>query len=125
MSSDTLRIDKWLWQARFAKTRALAADLCRTAVVRVNRVRVTRAHHRLRVGDVLTLAIGDEVRVMRILALGTRRGPAGEARSLYEELPPVPIAQTASEGRLSGLARTERPSYEVKSPGPSSARRTT
>ncbi|MFO1190119.1 MAG: S4 domain-containing protein [Alphaproteobacteria bacterium] len=89
-SGDFLRLDKWLWQARFAKSRGQAADLCRSALLRVNRVRVTHAHHRVRVGDVLTLPVRDEVRVIRICALGKRRGPAAEARCLYEELPPAP-----------------------------------
>ena len=89
MSAGFLRIDKWLWQARFVKTRAEAAALCRGAVLRVNRVRVTHAHHRLRVGDVLTLPLKDEVRVVRIVALGDRRGPASEARRLYQDLTPA------------------------------------
>jgi len=85
----SLRIDKWLWRARLAKSRPVAQALCRRAVVRVNRVRVSRAHHRLRVGDVVTLPLANEVRVVRVLALGWRRGPASEARALYEELPPA------------------------------------
>ncbi len=97
MSTEYLRIDKWLWQARFAKSRSEAAALCRRAILRVNRVRVTRAHHRLRVGDVLTLALADEVRVVRIRALGERRGPAAEARTLYEELAPAPALRQPAE----------------------------
>lgn len=82
------RLDKWLWHARFFKTRTLAAKLCNAGHVRSGGSAVTKAHHRVRVGDVLTFAQGRYVRVIRVLALGARRGPAPEARALYEDLKP-------------------------------------
>jgi ribosome-associated heat shock protein Hsp15 len=81
-----LRLDKWLWQARFFKSRALAAELAEKRRVRINCELVTKAHHRVRPGDVLTFPQGARIRVVRVLALGERRGPASEAQGLYEDL---------------------------------------
>ncbi|MCK8784015.1 S4 domain-containing protein [Roseomonas sp. NAR14] len=87
---DWQRVDKWLWCARVAKTRAACARLVETGGVRINRQPTDKPHARLRPGDVLTFAPGRAaVRVWRIRALGDRRGPAAEARGLYEELPPA------------------------------------
>ncbi|MGI9451021.1 MAG: RNA-binding S4 domain-containing protein [Geminicoccaceae bacterium] len=84
--SEGLRLDKWLWQARFFKTRTLAAKIAERRKVRINRTLVTKPHYRVRPGDVLTFPQGRDVRVVRILALGDRRGPAPEARTLYEDI---------------------------------------
>src|SRR6185436_7820665 len=81
-----IRLDKWLWQARFCKSRALAARLVGEGAVRLNAERVTKPATPLRVGDGLSFAQGDRVRSVRVLALGTRRGPAPEARALYDDL---------------------------------------
>lgn len=88
-----LRLDKWLWQARFFKTRSLAAKICTGGRVRSGGAAVTKAHHQVRVGDVLTFAQGRYIRVVKVLALGTRRGPASEARTLYEDLKPPEDSQ--------------------------------
>ena len=85
-ADDGLRLDKWLWQARFFKTRALAAELAERRKIRINRLVITKPHYRVRPGDVLTFPQGRTVRVVRVLALGTRRGPASEAQTLYEEV---------------------------------------
>ena len=86
MNSPSLRIDKWLWYARFFKSRSRATDLCSAGRIRVNNAIIRKAHHPLRPGDVLTFATGRMIRVVRVLELGTRRGPATEARNLYEDL---------------------------------------
>ncbi|MFU8898066.1 heat shock protein Hsp15 [Roseinatronobacter thiooxidans] len=86
----TLRLDKWLWQARFVKSRALASKLVEGPGVRVNANRIAKPAYAVGAGDVLTFAVGERVVVLRILALGTRRGPAPEARALYEDLSPPP-----------------------------------
>ncbi len=83
---DWQRLDKWLWCARFMKARSDCASLVGEGAVRINRQPTEKAHARLRVGDILTVAIRDDVRVLRVLSLATRRGPAPEARSLYEEI---------------------------------------
>ena len=84
MSEDRLRIDKWLWHARFYKTRALAQQAAAKGRIRRNGTRVEKASVEVKVGDVLTVPFGREVRVVRILACGIRRGPAPEAQALYE-----------------------------------------
>lgn len=83
-----LRLDKWLWYARFFKTRSLAAKVCHGGHLRVSGARVAKAHHPVRPGDVVTFPQGRHIRVVKVLALGTRRGPATEARALYEDLAP-------------------------------------
>lgn len=81
-----LRLDKWLWHARFIRHRDLAQDLVAARRVRLNEQLVTKTHQLVRPGDVITLTEPVRLRVLRIQALGERRGPASEARSLYEEL---------------------------------------
>jgi ribosome-associated heat shock protein Hsp15 len=80
------RLDVWLWRARFLKTRALAADFARAGHVRINGQRATAAAQPLRAGDTLTMAFTRDVRVVRVVALGARRGPATEARGLYHDI---------------------------------------
>ena len=87
---DWQRLDKWLWCARVAKTRGACSRIVETGGVRINRQPTGKPHARLRPGDVLTFALGPAdrgvVRVWRVVALGDRRGPAPEARTLYEDL---------------------------------------
>ncbi len=85
-ADDGLRLDKWLWQARFFKTRALAVQVIAKRRLRINETVITKAHYRVRPGDVLTFPQGRSIRVIRVLATGARRGPAAEARTLYEDL---------------------------------------
>ena len=96
--TETLRLDKWLWHARFARTRSLAAKLIAQARFRINGNPTEKAHHAVRPGDVLTFPLGPHIRVIKVLALGARRGPAPEARLLYEDLdPPKPAGSTPKE----------------------------
>lgn len=89
MNSDgRQRIDKWLFFARVVKSRSLAAKLAQAGRVRVNRNKVDQASHQVRPGDVLTITLDRKILVYRILAPGERRGPAEEARQLYEDLTP-------------------------------------
>jgi ribosome-associated heat shock protein Hsp15 len=84
LQDGALRLDKWLFHARFFKSRGLAADLIGKGRLRVNRAVVKKPHYRVRPGDVLTFSQANDIRVVRVLAIGTRRGPAAEARTLYE-----------------------------------------
>ena len=68
-------------------------DLVRRGQVRLNRQPIQKAHHAVRVGDVLTFPQGRDIRVVRVALLGVRRGPAGEARTLYEDLAPAAAAR--------------------------------
>jgi ribosome-associated heat shock protein Hsp15 len=88
-SAPSIRLDKWLWQARFCKTRGVAARLVAAGAVRVNAARVVKPAHPIRIGDGLAFAQGQAVRVVRVRALGVRRGPAEEARTLYDEVGPA------------------------------------
>ncbi|MBD1202736.1 MAG: RNA-binding S4 domain-containing protein [Rhodobacteraceae bacterium] len=82
----TLRVDKWLWQARFFKTRALAADLAESGHLRINGQPTRKPGAGVGEGDVLTFPQGARIRVIRIVGLGQRRGPAPEAQTLYLDL---------------------------------------
>ena len=83
---DWQRLDKWLWCARFMRARTDCAALVGQGSVRINRQPTDKAHARLRLGDVLTVPVHGRVRVVRVMALAARRGPAAEAAGLYEEL---------------------------------------
>ncbi len=83
---ESLRLDKWLWHARFARTREAAMELVAARRVRLNSQVVTKTHALVRPGDVITLTQPARVRVLKVVALGARRGQAADARELYEEL---------------------------------------
>jgi ribosome-associated heat shock protein Hsp15 len=82
------RVDKWLWFARIVKSRSLAQALVEQGAVRINRTKVMRSSAGITPGDVVTVAVHDRVRVLKVLGEGRRRGPAAEARELYEDLSP-------------------------------------
>ena len=95
-----LRIDKWLWHARLCKSRSLAQTLVKTGKVRVNGSKVSVPSRALVAGDVLTVVKERQLYVVRVVALGTRRGPAPEAQALYEDLSPPPVPKPAVDTRL-------------------------
>ena len=103
-----LRLDKWLWFARFFKSRSLASELCQSGKVRIEGKGVRKSHHKVRVGDILTFPQGRHIRVVKVLAIGTRRGPASEARLLYEDLQPPAPANRLPSGTPPPVARRER-----------------
>jgi ribosome-associated heat shock protein Hsp15 len=83
--SEGVRLDKWLWQARFAKTRSLAARQIADGLVLLDG-RTVKPSQRARIGDHLLLRLGPADHTVEIRALGQRRGPAAEARLLYQEI---------------------------------------
>lgn len=87
-----MRLDKWLWCARFYKTRSLAAEICAAGRIRVNGQVTDKAHYAVKPGDLLTLPQGGSVRVIKVVAHAERRGPAPEARLLYDDIDPPPAA---------------------------------
>ncbi len=99
------RLDKWLWYARVVKTRSLAAALVVRGRVRVNRERMQKPSHMVKPGDVITASVGRDVRVMKVLLAGSRRGPASEAQLLYEDL--APERKTDAAGVFPAARRTE------------------
>ncbi len=86
------RIDKWLFFARVVKSRSLAAKLVQAGRVRLNRDKIDQPSQQIKPGDVLTMTLERRVIVYRVLDPGTRRGPADEARTLYEDLTPPPAS---------------------------------
>jgi ribosome-associated heat shock protein Hsp15 len=90
------RLDQWLWFARLVKSRSLAARLCAAGTVAVNGGVGAKPSLALRIGDAVTLPQGRLRRSVRVTGLGTRRGPAPEARGLYDEVAaPAPLAAEA------------------------------
>ncbi len=108
-AKEKIRVDKWLWQARFVKSRSLAAALASGGHVSVNGAKIAKASHAVGPGDVLTFPQANRIRVVRILAPGTRRGPAPEAQGLYDDLEPAapgtPQDNVAPIERIEGNAR--------------------
>ncbi|TRD20818.1 RNA-binding S4 domain-containing protein [Palleronia caenipelagi] len=96
----SIRLDKWLWFARFFKTRSLAARTVTEGGVRVNGVRVSKPSASVREGDMLTFSQGRATRVVVVLAPGTRRGPAPEAQALYEDHSPPPPPKPEANPRF-------------------------
>ncbi len=84
------RIDKWLFFARVVKSRSLAAKLAAAGRVRINRDKASQAADMVKPGDVLTITLDRRILVYKVVDPGTRRGPAEEARTLYEDLSPLP-----------------------------------
>ena len=108
-----VRLDKWLWYARFFKTRALASKAISNGSFRLNGDLMSKPHRQADCGQVLTFSQGARIRVVRIKALGSRRGPAKESVLLYDDLAPnVPATENkklsplpAFENRQSGDGR--------------------
>ena len=103
MSEDTQRLDKWLWYARFFKSRSLATRFCQSGKLRADGTVIRKAHHTVHVGNVLTFPKGPDIRVIKVLDPGTRRGPAAEAQDLYDDLNP-PEVSARNAGELSASA---------------------
>jgi ribosome-associated heat shock protein Hsp15 len=93
-----IRADKWLWHARFFKTRTGAAKVITGGHLRVNSIKVAKPAHGIAPGDVLTFAQARQVRVVKVLVLSERRGPATEAQALYEDLSPPPDPEPRAPG---------------------------
>jgi ribosome-associated heat shock protein Hsp15 len=100
------RLDKWLWFARLTKSRTLAQKLILAGGIRINRQKAANAAVGIKPDDVLTIALDSGVRVVRILAMGTRRGPAAEARLLYADL--TPPGEPAPDAGRRGPRPTKR-----------------
>jgi ribosome-associated heat shock protein Hsp15 len=90
-----MRLDKWLWCARFIPDRTACERLVNVGAVRINRQPTDKAHARVRVGDVLTLRLRTTVRVVRVSALPARRLPAVQARQLYEDIAEPALLRSA------------------------------
>ena len=96
-ATPVLRLDKWLWFARFYKTRANATRAISSGRFRLDGEVMSKPHRAALPGQVLTFIQSERVRVVKIIALGTRRGPASEAITLYEDISP-PVAPRPGKG---------------------------
>ena len=103
VAPEKLRVDKWLWYARFFKTRTLASQQVSSGHLRVNSQPIRKAGYQIKVGDILTFPKEEDIRVIEILALGEKRKGAPEAALLYNDLDP-PVRKIKSEQEpVSGL----------------------
>ena len=105
-----LRLDKWLWYARFFKTRSAANKVISGGRFRLNGLVMTKPHRQAVCGQVLTFSQGDRVLIIKILALGSRRGPAVEAALLFNDLTPV-------EGMLANKVQIQQSEFEARGKG--------
>lgn len=101
--AQVLRLDKWLWYARFFKTRGMATRLISGGKLRLNGVVMNKPHRAAAVGQVLTFMQQHDVRVIEIVALGQHRGPASEAVELYKDLSPPMIKTKTQNGPSRGF----------------------
>lgn len=108
-TTEKLRIDKWLWHARFFKTRTLAAAVVKSGAARINSTVTQKPASMVSPGDVLTFAQGDHIRVIQIDALGIRRGPASEAQALYSDLSPPQAKEQNKQPENPGFEGKGRP----------------
>ena len=100
------RVDKWLWFSRLVKTRTLAGELVSGGKLRVNSAKVSKPSHSVQTDDVLTFTHYSRLKVVKILAIGARRGPAPEAQALYEDMSPQ-VEKTISTDRPADSAKRE------------------
>lgn len=107
--AEKLRIDKWLWHARFYKTRSLASKACQAGHIVLNGQSVSKASVTVVAGDRLQFFQGTHLRVVEVVALGERRGPAPEAQTLYvDHSPPrIPKQEVAADIRTAPIAKRE------------------
>jgi len=113
---DRQRIDKWLWHARVVRTRSAAAALSDAGFVRINGARIDTSSRPVRPGDVVTIALDRNVRVLKVIGYAERRGSAETVRALYEDLtpPPAPRTEPTRGKREEGSGRpTKRDRREI------------
>ncbi|MBE9477560.1 MAG: RNA-binding S4 domain-containing protein [Proteobacteria bacterium] len=105
--AETQRIDKWLWYARFYKSRSLCAKQVSEGKICVNDVKISKPAHGLAEGDVLTFVKAEQSRIIKLLDLGKRRGSASEAQLLFEDrsLPRPPRKIIPENPRFEGKGR--------------------
>lgn len=102
---NTQRLDQWLCYARFFKTRSLAAKIIKSKGVRIDGDLKKRASANVKIDQTLTFVAGERVRVIKIRALATRRGPASEAALLYEDMSPPPAPRQPKPQHDPGMGR--------------------
>lgn len=112
--ADRIRLDKWLFFARFFKTRSLSSKQIEAGHVRVNATKVLKPATSISIGQVLTVVQSRTVRVVEVSALGHRRGPASEAQLLYRDLSPKQDSQDPAPGQDRKGRPTKRESRALR-----------
>ena len=84
--TEKIRLDIWLWYARFYKSRSLSSKAILSGNLRVNSIKIIKPASKVKINDVLTINHVNKVRIIRIQSIGSRRGPASEAQALYNDL---------------------------------------
>ncbi len=107
MTDGSIRIDVWLWYARFFKSRTLATKACAAGKISLGDASISKARVLVGPGDVLSFTKGDALKRVKILAIGTRRGPAPEAQNLYEDQSPPP--PTKADAKFAGAPAQRLP----------------
>ncbi len=102
-SNPNRRIDQWLFYSRLIKSRSLASRMVEAGKIRINKEKINKASQAVQVGDVITAMIHQRLRVIRIEALGSRRGPAEEAQGLYTDLTPKEVSPLKNK-RFDGVS---------------------
>ena len=105
-----LRIDKWLWYARFFKTRSAATKMVASNKLRLNGEVMGKPHRQIQIGQTLTFPQASQIRVIQIDALSTRRGPATEAATLYTDLAPPEMTKNKEKAAVAA-------DFERRNPG--------
>jgi ribosome-associated heat shock protein Hsp15 len=113
----TQRLDQWLWFARITKSRTLAQTLITRGKVRINRIKTDKPSTLVKPGDVLTVVVAPSVRSLEILAIGLRRGPATEARLLFNDLAMASPPRTSNEATLQDLQNAGRSAVRADGAG--------
>lgn len=107
--AEKIRVDKWLWHARFFKTRSLAAKQISAGHLRLNGSKITKTAQSVTSGDVLSFPQGRQIRMVEVVAIGERRGPAPEAQALYLDKTPKQDILPANP-RFEGKGRPDKKS---------------
>ena len=116
-AEESQRIDKWLWHARFVKTRGLAQKLVTSGKVRVDSEKISNASRKIRPSNVLTLTLDREIKIIEVTGIPQRRGPYSEAQSFYNDLSPPKETDTSKI-----ISKENRP-IEERNPRPSKRQR--
>ena len=95
--TEKIRLDTWLWYARFYKSRSLSSKVILSGKVRVNSNKIIKPASKVKINDVLTINHVNTVRIIQIESIGSRRGPASEAQALYNDLSPDVTAASKSK----------------------------
>ena len=102
-----IRVDKWLWFTRVVKSRSLAQTIIKSGKIRINNIRVSSPSRLIEPGGVLTITLERQIKILKMVAAGERRGPAPEAQLLFEDLTPAPVKTKPVDQPLRQAVRDE------------------